>query len=111
MHEIEGQMKADNEEPEMQPAERLAVHFSRHFRKPVIESAESREEDSAHDDVVEVRDHEVGIPKMPIERCYAQHDPRKTGDQELKEKAFFFLLIRRPPRSTLFPFTTFPLGF
>jgi len=27
MHEIESQMKADNEEPEMQPAERLAVHF------------------------------------------------------------------------------------
>ncbi len=25
---------------------------------------------------------------MPIERCYAQHDPRKTGDQELKEKAY-----------------------
>src|SRR6266404_4989459 len=56
VHAIERQVEADEEEPEVQPAERLAAHTSRKFREPVIEGGEYREEDCAHDDVVKVRD-------------------------------------------------------
>src|SRR5712664_4293732 len=79
-------MESDEEEPEVGFAERLVVHLSGHLWEPVIECAESREKNGAHDDVVKVRHDEIGISKVPIERCCAQHDPRKAGDQELKEK-------------------------
>src|SRR6267143_194698 len=86
VHEIERQMESDEEEPEMEFTERLVVHLSGHLRKPIIEGAKSREKNAAYDDVMKVGDDEVGIPKLPIEGCRAQHDPGETGDQELKEK-------------------------
>ncbi len=33
------------------------------FGKPVVEGSEEREENAAHDHVVKMRDHEVGIPQ------------------------------------------------
>src|SRR5207245_10163096 len=87
VHEIKGQMKSDEEEPEVQFTERLVVHLSGHLRKPIIEGAKSREKNAADDDVMKVGDDRVGIPKVPGERRCAQHDSRKTGNQELKEKA------------------------
>src|SRR6202007_205933 len=80
-------MESDEEDPEVKFTERLAVHLSGHFREPVIEGAESRKENAAHDDVVKVSHNEIGIPKVPIERRRAQHDPCEAGDQELKEKS------------------------
>ena len=35
---------------------------------------------------MEVRDHEVGVAQLPIERRNAQHDPGQTGDQKLKQE-------------------------
>src|SRR6267154_3199974 len=87
VHEIKRQMEPDEEEPEVQFTERLVVHLSGHLRKPIIEGAKGREKNAAYDDVMKVSDDEVGIPKVPSERRCAQHDPRKAGDQELKEKA------------------------
>src|SRR6266496_2484045 len=38
---------------------------------------------------------------------FAVHGPRRRGDHtDLADRLFFFLMIRRPPRSTLFPYTT-----
>src|ERR1700722_3267137 len=59
MHKVEGQVKADKKKPEMQPAERLAVHLPRHFREPVVKSSEKTEENAAHNHIVKMRDHEV----------------------------------------------------
>src|SRR5438132_2787316 len=86
VHAIERQVEADEEETEVQPAERLAVQPSREFREPVIEGGEYREEDCAHDDVVKVRDDEVRIPEVPIERRGAEHDPGESGDEELEQE-------------------------
>ena len=55
-----------------------------HLREPVVEGAEEREEDSADDHVVEVRDHEVRVAKLPVERRRAQHDAgqaRRSGTE------------------------------
>src|SRR5215469_18468251 len=35
-----------------------------------------------------------------------RHEPRRLGDGQRQVPEFFFLMIRRPPRSTLFPYTT-----
>ena len=67
MHEIEREVEPDDEQHEVQLAQSLAVHLSRHLREPVVEGAEKREQDSADDDVVEVRHHKVGVSKLPIE--------------------------------------------
>src|ERR1700722_3030699 len=67
VHEIEGQMEADDEEPEVQFAECLVVHLSGHLRKPIIKGAKRRKKNRAYDDVMKVCDDEVGIPEVPRE--------------------------------------------
>src|SRR5580692_1246150 len=59
MHEIKCQMESDEEETEVQFAERLAIHFSGHLREPIVEGAKQCEENSAQDDIVKVRNDEV----------------------------------------------------
>src|SRR5258708_4236868 len=86
MHEIEGQMEPDEEEPEVQLAERLVVHSSGRLWEPVVEGRENIEENAADDDVVKVRDHEVRVSKLPIEGRRTKHDPRQARDQKLKQK-------------------------
>src|SRR5256885_13359263 len=39
-------------------------------------------------------------------RCALFHSARHNADYALTVLFFFFLMIRRPPRSTLFPYTT-----
>src|SRR4030088_3298020 len=88
MHEIECQMESDDEEPEVQFAERLVVHLSGHLRKPIIEGAKSRKKNGAYDDIMKMGHNEIGIPEVPGERRCAQHDPGEAGNQELKQKAY-----------------------
>src|SRR2546422_7900400 len=42
VHEIKRQVESDQEEPEMQLTQSLAVHLPRHLRKPVVEGAKDR---------------------------------------------------------------------
>ncbi len=65
---------------------RLVVHSSGHLREPIVEGPEEREENAAHDDVVEVRHHEIRIAELPVEGRGAQHDPGQARDQELKQE-------------------------
>src|SRR6059036_611242 len=41
----------------------------------------------AYGNVVEVRDHEVRVGQLPVERHDGEHDSREAGDQELEEEA------------------------
>ena len=50
--------------------------FPRHLREPVVEGSKEREQNSAHDDVVKVSDHEIRIAELPVEGRDAQHDSR-----------------------------------
>src|ERR1700730_3062475 len=68
MHEIEGQMESDDEEPKVQFAERFVVHFSGHFREPIIESAKSGKKNGAYDHVMKMGHDEIGISEVPSER-------------------------------------------
>src|ERR1039458_4699402 len=38
--------------------------------------------------------------------CTTMHQPGRRSAADVGDDSFFFLMIRRPPRSTLFPYTT-----
>src|SRR5437016_7399400 len=59
VHEIECQVKADKEKPEMKPTERLAVHLPRHLREPVVKGSEESEENAANNHIVKVGDDKI----------------------------------------------------
>src|SRR5579875_937290 len=44
------------------------------------------------------------VPGLPVLPCLKGADRRMVGDRA--HRGVFFLMIRRPPRSTLFPYTT-----
>ena len=86
VHEIEGEMKAEEEEPEVEFSEPFVVKVTAHFGKPIVKSTKEGEEDAANDDVVEMSDDKVGVPKLPVEGSGGEHDAGESGDQELKEE-------------------------
>src|SRR3546814_16081428 len=59
----EQDVHADEENPEMQLAQELAVHPARHLREPVIEAGEEREDRAQRQHIVEVRDDIIGDRK------------------------------------------------
>ncbi len=86
VHEIESQVEADDEQPEMPLRERFVVHPAGHFGIPVVEGAEKRKKNCADDDVVEMRDHKVGAGELPVEGRRGQHDAGEAGDEKLEKE-------------------------
>ena len=86
VHEVEGEMEADDEEPEVPLAELLREHAAGHLRIPVIEGGKDHEENGADQHVVEVRDDEIGVAELPVEGRDGEHDAGEAGDEELEEE-------------------------
>ena len=86
VHEIEREMEADQEKPKVPLAQRLVQHAAGHLGKPIVEGGEDREEDCAHQDIVEVRDHEIRSAELPVEWRGGEHDAGKTRHQKLEEE-------------------------
>ena len=84
VHDVERQVKADQEKPEMPFAQTLAQHSASHFGIPVIERGEEREQNSPYDHIVKVRHDKIGQAKLPIERRGGHHDSGQTGNEELE---------------------------
>src|SRR3954469_256019 len=61
-------VEADEGEPEVQLAELLVHHPAAHLREPEVEPGEDGEGHGAEDDVVEVRDDEVAVVEVPVQR-------------------------------------------
>ena len=70
----------------MPAAERLVEQPAGRLREPVVDRREDREQQPADQHVVEVRDHEVRVGELPVERRHREHDPGETGTQELEEE-------------------------
>ena len=62
-------------------------HAPEHLRPPVEEPGEDREHDAAEQRVVEVRDHEVAVVHLPVDRERGQVDPGEPADDEEREEA------------------------
>ena len=86
MHEVEGEMESNDEEPEVPLAQRLAHHPARHLRVPVVEGAKERSNDRADQNIVKVRNHKVRAAQLPVERSRRKHDTRQSRDQKLEQK-------------------------
>src|ERR1700731_2566702 len=80
VHPVEGEVKPDEEQPEMQLTQAFAQHPSRHFWEPVIEGGKKTKQNSADDHVGKVRDDKIGVPQLPIEGRGGQHDAGQAGD-------------------------------
>src|ERR1700676_727001 len=86
MHEVESQVEADYEKPEMQFAKRLAVHLSRHLGEPVVEGSEKSKHNAADDYIMEMRTHEIRVSQLPVEWGCTQHDSSEACNQKLEEE-------------------------
>src|SRR4051812_18090668 len=87
VHREERKIEADEEQPEVQLAKRLAQHASGDFWEPVVEGTEQWEYRAAKQDVVEVRDDEISVVHLPIERHGGEHQAGKSADEEDEEEA------------------------
>ena len=58
-----------------------------HLRPPVVEAAEDPEDRAAEQHVVEVRDDEVGVGHLPVDRERREEDPREAADREDADEA------------------------
>src|SRR5690348_3123016 len=66
--------------------QRLAQHLAGDLREPIVDSTEECEQQSAKENIVEVRYDEIGIGQLPVERSHRQHDAGKPRDQELEDE-------------------------
>ena len=87
VHREEQQVRADEDDPEADLARPLEVHAPGHLREPVVHPAEDREDRGAEDDVVEVRDDEVRVGDLLVERNRDEHDPGEAADDEQDDEA------------------------
>ncbi len=68
-------------------AERLVEQLARPLRPPEVEAREHREDDRAEDDVVEVRDDEIRVGHVEVERRRGEDDTRQSAEGERDEEA------------------------
>src|SRR5258708_27865336 len=86
MHRVERQVEADREKPEMPESQFLVQQSTERFWIPVIEAGEERVEQTANQNVMKVRDDEVRICELPIERNNGQHHSSQTRNEKLEKK-------------------------
>src|SRR3546814_15305365 len=81
VHRKEGQVEADEQQPEAPAAQPLREGFPARRRYPVIEGAEQREDHAADQHVMEMRDDEVAVVDLPVERHRGDHHTGQTAEQ------------------------------
>ena len=87
VHREEGQVEADERQPEVQLAERLVVHPAGHLREPEVDPGEDREQRAAEEHVVDVRDDEVRVRGVDVDRHGGEVDPGEAADHEHRDEA------------------------
>src|SRR5205085_8641053 len=87
VHREKGSIESDEEKPERQRTEFLAVHTPAPLREPVVKSAEEREERAADQHVMQMRHDEVRVMKLPVERHRRDEESRQSTDDEDDEEA------------------------
>src|SRR5207253_6417137 len=78
--------ESDGEQPEVPLPETLAQHPAGRLGEPVVEGREDREDQAADQDEVEVRDDEIRIGELPVERRDREHDPGQARAEELEQE-------------------------
>ena len=87
MHREERDVEADEHRPEAPSTEAFREHPARDLRIPVVDRGEDREHDRAVQHVVEVRDHEVAVGDLPVERQHRDHHAGDAAEEEKQQEA------------------------
>ena len=75
----EGDVEADEEEPEVDLREALVVHPPGDLREPVVDAGEDAEHGPAEEHVVHVRDDVVRVLRLVVDREDGEHDPGEAA--------------------------------
>src|SRR5207253_1939202 len=78
----ERQIDPDEVEPEVDLPQALVEESPEHLWPPVVESREEGERGAAEEHVVHVRDDEVRVRDLPVEREGGEEDPREAANRE-----------------------------
>src|SRR5215216_4891671 len=101
VHREERDVEADEHGPEARPREALAEHPTRDLRQPEVQRREDREHDRAVEHVVQVRDDEVAVGRLPVEGQDSDHDAGDPAEQEHQQEAEREQHRRREPDPSL----------
>ena len=87
MHREEGQIDADEHDPEMDLAQHFRILAARHLTDPVIETREDPEQGAHRHGVVEMADHVIGVLEHYIHPGIGQHHAGNAADREQEDHA------------------------
>ncbi len=83
----EGQVHADEGEPEMDACRGFRVLVAGHLADPVVEAGEDREDRAQRQHVVEMRHHVVGVVDDLVDAGIGQHHAGHAADGEQEDEA------------------------
>src|SRR5579875_1778727 len=86
LHQKRG-VETDQGQPEVQLAQPLVEQPAGHLREPEIDPGEGGEHDGAEQHVVEVRDHEIAVGDVEVQRRAGQKHPGQPTEQKGDQKA------------------------
>src|SRR5690606_25216440 len=78
----EREIKTEEHEHGRYAASPTVVHHAKHFRPPKMETSHIAEDGGANHDVVEVRNHEIGVVDMHVDADRREEDAGKAADGE-----------------------------
>ncbi len=78
----EGQIESHENEEGCDLGPPLAVHPAGHLGPPMVQSTQERDHRAAHHHVVKVRNHEVGVVQVHVDRERAEEHPRQAADRK-----------------------------
>ena len=87
MHRSEGEVHANDREPEIDSSQTLVEHLSEHLRPPVVHARKQPEHGTTKDDVVEVSDDVIRVGLLSVRWCNRVRDTGETTDGELHDDA------------------------
>ena len=87
MLDEEGDVESDEEQPEVDLAQRLVQHPAGQLGPPEVEAGEHRKDHRAEHHVMEVRDHEVRVRNREVQRRAGQHNAGEATEQEGRQEA------------------------
>src|SRR5580693_2345792 len=80
-------VKTDERQPEMQLAQPLVEQPAGHLREPEVDTGERGEHDGAEQHVVKVRDHEIAVGDVEVQRRAGQQHTGQPTQQERDHEA------------------------
>src|ERR1044071_5512527 len=82
MHAEKSEIETDEKEPEVNLAQSFIHHAAGHFGNPVVQASKHRKYRATNQDIVKMRNDEVGVMNLYIHGNAGQHNSGKTPNQE-----------------------------